>query len=56
MKPTDILAQIRAKAIEGDTLALVALLISYRLTELDDRLMAIDGVLTEIRSTLQERE
>jgi len=55
MKTTEVARMLSQKAEAGDSIALAALLVSYRLSELDDRLMAIDGVLTEIRRAIQEQ-
>jgi len=55
MKTTEVARMLSQKAEAGDPIALAALLVSYRLSELDDRLMAIDGVLTEIRRAIQEQ-
>ena len=55
MTTVEIARVLDEKAEAGDTIALAALLVSRQLGEIDDRLMAIDGALTEIRRTIDER-
>ncbi len=56
MKTTEVARILSQKAEAGDSIALAALLLSHKLSDLDDRLMAIDGVLTEIRRAIQEQD
>lgn len=55
MKIDKVMSELRNKAIDDDTFSQIALLLAHRIAALDDRLMAIDGVLTEIRNAIQER-
>lgn len=53
MKTVEISRLLHAKAEAGDTMALAALLIADRLSEMEERLRNIDGALTEIRIELE---
>lgn len=55
MKIDQVAAELRTKALDDDTLAQAVLLLAHRLSALDERLMNIDGVLTEIRNAIEQR-
>lgn len=56
MNRKDANLALHKKAEEGDVTALAAVALSWRLSDMEDKLMAIDGVLTEIRRAIEERQ